>query len=309
VGFLRGDYLALHHTLPVTHREEEIMSVYPLQDPDQPGQERQAPPGDPAAACALQLIGTVVSESPLGRDQFQAARYDAAQARQFGQQAKAARERAGQAQARAAAEQLMAGPHQRIPRGAGASLAAGLTVLDAVPAYWSAQAFGLDQTSTLIVTVLLCAALGGAMWLLDLFSSQHRRQALRILQACLAGGLIALFALRLDYLLVTAAASFWLAAIQALALTALSGILVVTGYVVLAHRVPRSLAAARRAARQAAPGDVVQAAQAAHAQASASWAALEDTMITWALTHPQDGISHDRLLPALRQALGTLLSH
>lgn len=278
------------------------MSVYTLQDPDQPG------PGDPAAACALQLIGTVVDESPLGRDQFQAARHDAAQARQFDQQAGDARKRADQTHARAAAEQLKAGPRQRIPRGAGTSLAAGLAVLDAVPAYWSAQAFGLDQTSTLFVTGLLCAALGGAMWLMDLFTSQQRRRALRILQACLAGGLIALFALRLDYLLVTAAASFWLAAIQALALTALSGILVVTGYVLLDHRVPKALAAVQRAARQAAPDAANQAAQTAHAQASTSRVALEDTIITWALTHPQDSISHDKLLPALRQALNTLLS-
>ena len=283
------------------------MSVYTLQDPDQPGQDRQAP-GDPVAACALRLIGTVVDESPLGRDQFQAARHDAAQAHQRDQQAQAAREQAGHAQARAAAEQLKADPHQRIPRTAGTMLAAGLAVLDAVPAYWSAQAFGLDQTSTLIVTVLLCAALGGAMWLLDLFNSQRRRHALRVLEACLAGGLIALFALRLDYLQVTGAVGFWLAAIQAFALTALSAVLVATGYVLLAHRVPKSLAAAQQAARQAAPDAEVEAAQVAHTRASASWAALEDNLVTWALTHPQDGISQDQLLPALRQALGTLLN-
>jgi hypothetical protein len=278
------------------------MSVHPLQDTNQFG------PDDPAAACAMGLIGKVVDESELGRDQFHAARHHAAQARQLDEQVKAARKQADQAQARVAAERLQASPGQRIPRGTGTTLAAGLAVLDAVPAYWSAQAFGLDQTSTLFVTLLLCAALGGAMWLLELFNSQQRRRALRILQACLAGGLTALFALRLDYLLVTAAASFWLATIQALALTALSGILVVTGYVLLDHRVPKSLAAAQRAARQAAPDAATQAAQTAHAQASSSRAALEDTIITWALTHPQDGVSHDKLLPALRQALDALLS-
>jgi hypothetical protein len=284
------------------------MSVHTLQDPDQPGQNRQASPGDPVAACALRLIGTVVDESPLGRDQFQAARHDAAQGRQLDEQAQAARVRADHARAWAAAEQLKAGPHLRIPRTAGAVLATVLAVLDAVPAYWSAQAFGLDQTSTLTVTVLLCAALGGAMWLLDLFTSQHRRHALRVLQASLAAGLIVLFALRLDYLQVTGAVGLWLAAIQALALTALSAVLVVTGYVLLAHRVPKSLAAAQRAARQAASDADVQAVQVAHAQASASRTALEDTIITWALTHPQDGISQDQLLPALHQALNTLLS-
>jgi uncharacterized membrane-anchored protein len=298
--------LAFRATLQVPERRQ-IMSVFTLQDSGQPGQDRQAFPGDPAAASALNVIGTVVKELPLARDQLQAARHHAARARQLDQQAQTARERAGQLQARAAAEQLKADPHQRIPRTAGTTLAAGLAVLDAVPAYWSAEAFGLNQTSTLIVTVLLCAALGGAMWLLDLFTSQHRRRALRIMQACLAGGLIALFALRLDYLQVTGAAGFWLAAIQALALTALSAGLVVTGFVLLAHRVPKPLAAAQQAARQADPGSAIEAAQDAHAQASAARAALENTLFDWALTHLQDGIGHDRLLPALRRALDTLL--
>jgi hypothetical protein len=303
VGFLRGDYLALSHKLPISDCEEEIMSIHTLQNPDQPG------PGDPAVDSALRLIGEVVNESPLAKEQFQTARYHAAQARQLDEQAQGAGERASQAQARVAAEQLKADPRHRIPRGFGTTLAVVLAVLDAVPAYWSAQAFGLDQTSTLMITLLLCAALGGAMWLLDLFTSQHRRRTLRILQACLAGGLIALFALRLDYLQVTAAGGVWLAAIQALALTALSGILVATGFVLLAHRMPKSLAAAQRAARQSAPDDDVQAAQAARAQATASRTALEDPLINWVLTHPQDDISHDQLLPALRQALDTLLNH
>lgn len=217
------------------------------------------------------------------------------------------REQAGHAQARAAAEQLKIGSHQHIPRSAGIALAAGLAVRDAVPAYWSAQAFGLDQTFTIISTVLLCAALGGAMWLLDLFTSQRRRRTLRILQASLAAGLLALFVLWLDYLQVTGAASFWVTAIEAFALTALSAVLVTVGYVLLAHRVPKTLAAAQRAARQASATPAAQAAQEAHAQASASRDAR---------THrhhlgphvPQDGISYDQLLPALRQALTTLLN-
>jgi hypothetical protein len=282
------------------------MSVYPLQDPHQP--DGPGGGGDPVAAAALGMIGTMIEQSPLARDQFQAARHGQAQARQLDQQADTARQQAGHAQARAAAEQLKAGPHQRIPRGAGTALAAGLAVLDAVPAYWSAQAFGLDQTSTYIITVMLCTALGGAMWLLDLFTSQRRRRALRILQASLTAGLLALFVLRLDYLQVTGAVSFWVAAVQALALTGLSAVLVAVGYVLLAHRVPKTLAAAQRAARQASAAPAAQAAQEAHAQASAARDALEHTAITWVLTHPQDGISHDQLLPALREALTTLLN-
>ncbi len=267
----------------------------------------QGPADDGVAGYALRMVGLVVEESALGREQFQAAQHDAVQARRLAGQAQLARQGAGQAQARAAAERLKADPHHRIPRLAGTVLAAGLAMLDAVPAYWSAQAFGLDQTSTLIITVLLCAALGGTMWLMDLFTSQRRRRALRVLQGCLAGGLAALFALRLDYLLVTGAAGFWLAVIQALALTGLSGVLVATGYVLLAHRMPKPLATAQRAARQATPEAAAHAAQAAQTQAVSSRAALEHTVIAWALTHNHDGISHDQLLPALRQALATLL--
>jgi hypothetical protein len=275
------------------------MSVLPLPGPDQP---------DPEAAHALRLIGTVVEELPLARDQFQAALHDAAGARQLNEEAQAAQKQASQAQARVAAGRLAADSRHRFPRMAGTMLAVVLAVLDAVPAYWSAQAFGLDQTSTLVITVLLCAALGGGMWLLELFNSQRRRRALRILQACLAGGLLALFALRLDYLQVTAAVGFWLAVIQAFALTSMSAVLIVIGYVLLDHRVPKALADSQRAARQVAPDDAVHAAEAAHTQASKSRAALDETLVTWALTHPQDGIGHDQLLPALRQALDSLLN-
>jgi uncharacterized membrane-anchored protein len=281
------------------------MSVYSLQGPGDAGP--QGPAGDRVAGYALRVVGLVVDESALGREQLAAAQHDAVRARQLAEQARLARQGAGHAQARAAAEELRADAHRRIPRRAGTMLAAGLAVLDAVPAYWSAQAFGLDQTSTLIITVLLCAALGGAMWLMDLFTSQRRRRALRVLQGCLAGGLAALFALRLDYLLITGAAGLWLAVIQALALTGLSGVLVATGYVLLAHRMPKPLAVAQRAARHAAPEAAAEAAQAAQVEAGASRAALEHTIIAWALTHTHDGISHDQLLPALRQALAALL--
>jgi len=276
------------------------MSVHSLQGP--------GGPGEPVAGAALRLIGEATEQSSLAREQLQAARHAAAQARQADLDAEAAREQDRQAQARAAAEQLKAGPHQRIPRAVGSALAGLLAVLDAVPAYWSAQAFGLDQDSTLVVTVLLCAALGGAMWLLDLFTTQRRRRELRILQASLAAGLLALFVLRLDYLQVTTATSPWLAGVQAFALTALSAVLVIVGYVLLAHRVPKALADAQRAARHADPGTAVQAARDAHAQASASRTAIQYTIITWALAHPQDGISHDRLIPALTTALDALLN-
>src|SRR6202041_1779640 len=102
---------------PVSHCEEEIMSIHTLQNPDQPG------PGDPAVDSALRLIGEVVNESPLAKEQFQTARYHAAQARELDKQAQVAGERASQAQARVAAEQLKADPPHRIPPGVGTTLA------------------------------------------------------------------------------------------------------------------------------------------------------------------------------------------
>jgi hypothetical protein len=279
------------------------MSVLPLQSSDQPTRDTEA------VACALELTGRVVKETPLADEQFRTAGWDAKRARQLDERAQADQKQSGQAQARAATEELQNDSRHKFPRAVGTTLAVVLAVLDAVPAYWGAQAFGLDQDSTLMVTVLLCAALGGAMWLLDLYSS--RRRPRRILQACLTAGLIALFALRLDYLLVAGADGFWLAAIQAVALTAISGGLIVLGYVLLANRVPKPLAAARRAARQAAATATAstQAAQAAHSQAGISRAALGGTLIGWILIHPQQDVSHDRLVPALDQALDTLLGH
>jgi uncharacterized membrane-anchored protein len=264
-------------------------------------------PGESPLSYAIRAIGTLVSESPLAHEQFREARHDLADTGRLDTEAARAGQHSADAQARAAAERHKASPHKRINRRLGTGLAVGLALLDALPAYWSAEAFGLGQDSTLVLTVLLCAALGGAMWLLDLFDSKGRRGALRILAAALGAGFVTLFVLRLEYLQVTGGGNVWSSAIEAFALTAISAALVAVGFVLLSHRTPPSVASAERLARGAANSGTVQAAASARAKAAMSRAAFEDTVVTWALSRQPADIGHEQFLDAIGQAIGILL--
>ena len=284
------------------------MTLHTLQDPEGPEQPLPGSASESAVSYALRAIGGLLAESPLAHEQFQAARHDQAEVTLLDAEALRTRKKANDASARVVAERHKASPHKRINRWVGTGLAVTLAVLDVLPAYWSAQAFGLDQGSTLVLTVLLCVALGGAMWLLDLFAAKGRTLALRLVELTLGAGFAALFILRLDYLDVTGAAGFWQAAVQALALTALSAALVAVGYVLLSHRVPREVTAAQHAARQVAGPATAQAAEAAHDAADRSRAALEDTIVAWAVTQQPTGISHEDFLTVIGQAIDILLS-
>ena len=284
------------------------MTLHTVTGPDEPVDPPATGSGQSPLSYAMHAIGTLLSESPLANEQFHEARHDRAEADRLDSEAAESGRRGADAEARAAAERRKANPHERINRRLGTGLAVVLALLDALPAYWSAQAFGLDQPSTLILTVLLCAALGGGMWLLDLFSRQHRRSALHILEGALAAGFLGIFALRLNYLQVTGGEDFLSSAIEALALTAISAALVTIGFVVLSHRTPKAVANAERIAREAAHSGAADAAAAARAKAARSRAALEDTLVTWALTHEPAGITHEQFLQAVGQAIDTLLS-
>jgi hypothetical protein len=224
--------------------------------PDEPVEPPGIPPGQSPQSYAIQAIDTLLSESPLAHKQIREARHGQAEAHRLAAEAARTGHRSADAQERAAAERRKASPHERInrpherinrPLGIGIGLTVALALLDALPAYWSAQAFRLSQTSTLILTVLLCAALSGAMWLLNWFTRQGRRSALRILGGTLAAGFLAMFVLRLQYLQVTGVAGFWPEAIEALALTAVSAALVAAGLL------------SARAGRRADPQDTVTA--------------------------------------------------
>lgn len=219
--------------------------------PDEPVEPSGSPPSQSPSSHAAPAIGRLGSGSPPSHQQFRAARHHQAEADRIDAEAAQVGPRNAVTGERAAAEHGKANPHKRINRRFGTVLAVALALLDALPAYWSTRALGLDQTSALIVTVLLCAAFGGTMWLLDPFSGQGRRSALRIFGGTLAAGFTTVLILRLQYLQVTGVAGFSPGAIEALALTAISAALVTVG--LLSARAgrrpdPRSTATAVRRA-------------------------------------------------------------
>ena len=284
------------------------MTLHTLTGPDEPVEPSGIRPGHSARSYAIEAIGTLLSESSLAHEQFRDARHDQAEAGRLDGEAAQASQRSTDAEARAAAERRKASPRERINRRFGTALAGALALLDALPAYWTAEAFGLSQTSTIIVTALLCVALAGGMWLLDLFSRQDRRSALRILEGALGAGFLAMFVLRLQYMQVTGGQGFLSSALEAMALTAISAALVVVGFVVLSHRTSKAVDSAERFAREAAQSEEAAAAASAHAKAARSRAAFEDTVVTWALSHQPADISHEQFLQAIGQAIDTLLS-
>jgi hypothetical protein len=284
------------------------MTLHPVTGPSNPVDPPSGQRGQSPVSRAIQAIGTLLSESPLANEQFQEARHDKAEADRLANEAAQSGVRKADAVARAAAERRKADPHERINRPFGTGLAIVFAVLDALPAYWSAEAFGLSQDSTLVLTALLCAALGGGMWLLDLFGRQRRRAALRLLEGALAAGFIGMFVLRFDYLQVTVGDDAGSSAIEALALTTISAALVAVGYVVLSHRTPKAVADAERAVQQTAQSGAQEAAAAARAHAARSRAALEDTVVTWILSHQPADADYEQFLEATGQAIDILLS-
>jgi hypothetical protein len=283
------------------------MTLHTVVGPGEPDEPPEARAGESALSYAIRAIGSLFASSRLAHEQFQEARHDQAEAERLAAAAEEGAQLTAAARARAVAERHKVSPYKRIPRWLGTTVAVALALLDALPAYWTAEAFGLDQASTLVLTVLLCVALGGAMWLLDLFSARGRRTALRILQAVLAAGFAAMFVLRLDYLQVTGGEDLWSSALQALALTAVSAALLAVGFVVLSHRTPKAVADAERAARQAEQSGADEDAAAAHAKAVMSRAALEDTVVTWAVSHQPAGLGHEQFIQAIGQAIDILL--
>lgn len=284
------------------------MPLQRVPDSDGSVEPSENQPIQSARSYAIQFIGTLLSESPLAHDQFREARHDQSVADQLAAEADQASQQRTDAETRAAAERRKANPDERINRPLGTTLAITLALLDALPAYWTAEAFGLSQTSTIIVTVLLCAALGGGMWLLELFSRQHRRSALRILGAALAAGFLAMFGLRQNYLEVTGGQGFMSSALESLALTAMSAALVCVGFVILSHRTTKAVTSAEQVARETARSGAAKAAASARAKAVMSRAAFKDTVVTAGVSREHLGISHEQFLEAIGDAIDSVLS-
>lgn len=283
------------------------MTLHRVTEQDQSGQAPQAGIEESPVSAVLSAIRDLLAESALAHEQFLHARHDQAAAKQFDAGAERSGKEVAETKARAVAERHKAGSHRQVNRAVGTTLAIVLAALDALPAYWSAQAFGLDQVSTLILAVLLCAALGGAMWLLDLFIDKKRKFAAWILGCALASGFVGMFVLRLNYLMVTAGSNLGSAAIQALALTGLSAALVAVGFVLLSHRVPKAVASAETMARRADRRHDKHMADELHAQAAMSRAALTDTVLTWVLAHGRANVGYEQLLGAVNEAIDVLL--
>lgn len=135
--------------------------------------------------------------------------------------------------------------------GLGAVIVLALTVLDAIPLNWAAQAFGLDAADSWLVTMILLVASVGAMAGLEMTRHDaRRRQALIALMLIGYGGLVAL---RTSFLVTVDGESFLTALLQALVLSAFSAGLVVIGSAVMARtrplRLSRASAAELRARR------------------------------------------------------------
>jgi len=283
------------------------MTLHRVSEQDQSGQPPQEGVSESPVSVVLSAISDLLSESALAHEQFLQARHDQATAEQFDAGAERSGKEAAETKARAVAERHKAGSYRQVNRAVGTALAIALAFLDALPAYWSAQAFGLDQVSTLILAVLLCAALGGAMWLLDLFVDKRRKVAARILGCALGAGFVGMFVLRLNYLTVTAGSAVGSAAIQALALTGLSAALVAVGFVLLSHRVPKAVASAELVARRADRLHDRHMADELHAKAAMSRAAFTDTVLTWVLAHGRANVGYEQSLRAINGAIDVLL--
>ncbi|HEY1346312.1 MAG TPA: hypothetical protein VGF54_15100 [Streptosporangiaceae bacterium] len=197
--------------------------------------------------------------------------------------------------------------HRLLGFGAGTAVVTVLTVLDAVPLNWAAQAFGLDSAGTWLITGILLVASVGAMAGLELTRGNARRRA--ALAAVIAVAYLALVVLRTQFLTAVSGTSPVAALLQAVLLSAISAGLVLCGSAVMARtrslRLERARTAARRA-RQAAA-----AAQAAVHRAAEKMqrhlGVLRQMLIPWALASAAPaGVDHASWTAALERAIRAL---
>jgi hypothetical protein len=127
----------------------------------------------------------------------------------------------------------------------GTAIAVVLAVVDAVPAFLAAQAFGLDLWTTVGITAVLVAALAAAMWVLAHHHDGWREWTVAV---ALVGGLAALGALRWWYLVVTTGDQT-AALLEAAGLTVFTALLVWFGVIVLGVTKARRVSTAERRAR------------------------------------------------------------
>jgi uncharacterized membrane protein (Fun14 family) len=184
-----------------------------------------------------------------------------------------------------------------------------LTVLDAVPLNWAAQAFGLNSAGTLLVTFILVVASIGAMLGFELTRGHPRRRA--VLAAVVGVGYLALLALRTEFLITVSSDSLVVAGLQSALLTAISAGLVLCGSTVLARtRFPshsRARAVARRAAQAADGARAAELLAAEKLQRHID--ALHHMLLLWALrSAAPEGVDHAQWDVALKEAIRALFA-
>lgn len=137
----------------------------------------------------------------------------------------------------------------------GVTVAVLLAAADAIPAYLAAEAFGLDQPTTIGISIVLVGGLATAMWG---FVHQTSRWGRGLLASALGAGLVAIGALRWWFLIVTAG-DVTSALLEAAGLTTFTTLMIWCGVVVLGVTKARDVSIAddrarslRRQAEQAA---------------------------------------------------------
>jgi len=199
--------------------------------------------------------------------------------------------------------------HRALGFGLGASIVVALTILDAVPLNWAAQAFDLAPAGTWLVTFILVAASVGAMLGLELTRGHHRKHG--VLVAVIAAGYIALIGLRSEFLATVVGDSFAVAFLQSAMLTAISAGLVWCGSAVLGRtRIP-GYSRARATARRAAQAD--EEARKAQVEAAETLdrhrGSLHHMLYPWAITLPApEGVDHAKWTAALDEAIRVLFT-
>jgi hypothetical protein len=260
-------------------------------------------------AHAASTITRVVNEHSVMAKELKAALRTRVYAQELGRRAAAAEAKAEQAEQQESNLAVKADPGDRwiFPFTLGAVLVVALTVLDAFPLNWAAQAFGLDSGATMVVTVILLIAAIAAMVGFEVTRDHARPRG--ILIAIVTAGFLALLGLRAEYLITVSGDSFPVAVFQSTLLTAISAGLVVCGSVVLARTrsftYSRACAVARRAARAASE------ARAAYDQAVDKLhrhiGTIHQMILPEALRYAApEGVGHASWAAALEQALRAL---
>ena len=262
-----------------------------------------------AAVIATALVHKVLSGDEVTRDELHQAEASRRRAQQAAGRATERRDALAQAKEALRSLRTRLDPEAILsipPRWAwgGAGICA---LFDAVPAYWASQALDLDQADTLVVTVMLMAALTGAMVFLD---TSNKRSHGHLVEGVVAAGFVLLFVLRVVFLATVGSEPLALALLQSVALTAISAGLVAIGTYLLRRRLPVAVAHQTRKVHQLEKETNVAVAEAGAARADADrdGAAVFERIRSYAFTHTPENIDATAVRKAARAELASIIN-